>query len=203
MKTNKKKNTKANYKVRHVFRRLHNLKKKYERVKKYYMAPKECQFCSAPLSYEQRSQTFCSKSCSSSAVHTGRPKTWIFTCCNFCHKSLWGSHRLQVKFCNAKCYQADRWRQMVEDIEENGAANDSRTAKKYLLQVRGHQCEECRAKRRKGKRIAIQIHHINGDSEDHRIDNLQLLCSLCHEDTDTYCGKKHRLRIEQHSKHVH
>lgn len=35
----------------------------------------------------------------------------------------------------------------------------------------------------------LQLHHINGDNKDHRLNNLQILCLNCHTQTDNYCGK--------------
>lgn len=190
--------TKSHYKIKHLFRRLHNLKKKHERVKTYYLNPKTCPFCTAPLSYERKHKTFCSRSCAMAMIKTGRPRLWVFTCCNYCHKDLWGPHRLQVKYCSQKCYQADKWRKIVEEIKLVGKANDARTAKKYLLQVKPHKCEDCGRRKFKGENIALQIHHINANPEDHRLKNLQLLCSLCHSATESYCGKKHRLTRGNH-----
>lgn len=40
-----------------------------------------------------------------------------------------------------------------------------------------------------GGRIALEIHHINGDNKDNRIENLQYLCPNCHALTDNYRGK--------------
>ena len=34
--------------------------------------------------------------------------------------------------------------------------------------------------------LRFQVHHTNGDHNDNRIDNLQLLCPNCHTQTDTY-----------------
>jgi 5-methylcytosine-specific restriction endonuclease McrA len=35
----------------------------------------------------------------------------------------------------------------------------------------------------------LQLHHVNGDGTDDRIDNLQLLCPNCHSQTDSYCKR--------------
>ena len=40
-----------------------------------------------------------------------------------------------------------------------------------------------------GEPIPLELHHLNGERTDHRIDNLQLLCPNCHALTDTYRAK--------------
>lgn len=41
-----------------------------------------------------------------------------------------------------------------------------------------------------GKKIKLHIDHINGDSSDNQLKNLQILCPNCHSQTETYCGAK-------------
>ena len=40
-----------------------------------------------------------------------------------------------------------------------------------------------------GRPIPLQLHHINGNPTDNRIENLQVLCPNCHAQTDNYSGK--------------
>lgn len=41
-----------------------------------------------------------------------------------------------------------------------------------------------------GKPLTLQLDHINGISNDNRIENLRILCPNCHSQTPTYSGKK-------------
>ena len=41
-----------------------------------------------------------------------------------------------------------------------------------------------------GKPIVMRLDHINGDSTDHRKENLRMVCPNCDSQLLTYCGKK-------------
>lgn len=56
-----------------------------------------------------------------------------------------------------------------------------------------YKCEKCGNTEWYGKPIPLELHHINGDNTDNRLENLQLLCSNCHAFTDTYGGKNQKL----------
>lgn len=43
-----------------------------------------------------------------------------------------------------------------------------------------------------GKEISLQLDHINGKNNDHRLSNLRFLCPNCHATTDTYAGKNNK-----------
>ena len=40
-----------------------------------------------------------------------------------------------------------------------------------------------------GQKLTLQLDHINGKNNDHRIENLRFLCPNCHSITETYAGK--------------
>lgn len=50
-------------------------------------------------------------------------------------------------------------------------------------------CERCGITEWQGKPLSMQLHHINGDGADNRLENLELLCANCHSQTDTYGGR--------------
>jgi 5-methylcytosine-specific restriction endonuclease McrA len=37
--------------------------------------------------------------------------------------------------------------------------------------------------------IPLALHHLNGDRNDNRLENLQVLCPNCHSQTDTWGGR--------------
>jgi hypothetical protein len=49
-----------------------------------------------------------------------------------------------------------------------------------------NQCDECGLSEWQGKPLSIHIDHINGIRDDHRLENLRMLCPNCHSQTDTY-----------------
>lgn len=65
--------------------------------------------------------------------------------------------------------------------------------KKFLIRsgLKQEVCEICgwAEKRECDGKIPIELHHINGDNSDNRIQNLQILCPNCHALTPTYSGK--------------
>jgi 5-methylcytosine-specific restriction endonuclease McrA len=52
-----------------------------------------------------------------------------------------------------------------------------------------YKCQCCGISEWLDKPISLQLDHINGINNDHRIENLRFLCPNCHSQTDTYAGK--------------
>lgn len=51
-------------------------------------------------------------------------------------------------------------------------------------------CEQCNISDWQGKYIACELDHIDGDSSNHKIENLRILCPNCHSQTSTFRSKK-------------
>ena len=60
----------------------------------------------------------------------------------------------------------------------------------FKLGLKENKCEICGISEWQGKRIECELHHINGNSTDNRLENLQILCPNCHSQTDNFRNRK-------------
>lgn len=66
---------------------------------------------------------------------------------------------------------------------------------KELLKLRPRQCECCKLTKWLDQPIKLEVHHIDGDSTNNALENLQLLCPNCHSYTDSWCKIKQKMQI--------
>jgi 5-methylcytosine-specific restriction endonuclease McrA len=88
-------------------------------------------------------------------------------------------------------------RRNIKSIAEVLGSKSSRWLKKAKLVREGHllrRCLECGILEWRGKPLVVQIDHINGVTNDWRIENLRMLCPNCHSQTPTYGGRNAKRR---------
>ena len=79
-------------------------------------------------------------------------------------------------------------------LERLLAESKSRTSIKRRLLDAGllkNKCDECGLTTWRGRPISIHLDHRNGVRDDHRLENLRMLCPNCHSQTSTF-GVKNR-----------
>ncbi len=64
--------------------------------------------------------------------------------------------------------------------------------KKHLIKEKGHKCQNCDLTHWLNELISLEVHHIDGDSSNNDVNNLQILCPNCHSVTENYRGRKNK-----------
>jgi hypothetical protein len=105
---------------------------------------------------------------------------------NICTKHFLGQgSNLGKNIPNSKIFD------LKDILVENSTYTGTSKIRLRLLKekIKIHMCEECFGQTWTGDDIPLELHHINGVGNDHRLENLQLLCPTCHSKTDHYRGR--------------
>lgn len=88
---------------------------------------------------------------------------------------------------------------LTEDVINNKAYISASRLKDRLIAegIKEHRCEnpECNLSEWHGSPIPLQLHHIDGNKLNNKIENIMLLCPNCHSLTDNWCGKNQKKKI--------
>ena len=55
--------------------------------------------------------------------------------------------------------------------------------------LKENRCEACGIEEWLGAPLSMALHHVNGDGQDNRLENLQMLCPNCHSQTENFAGR--------------
>lgn len=78
-----------------------------------------------------------------------------------------------------------------EALIENSPCKNLGSIKRILINenLKEYKCEICGLTEWMGSPISLELHHINGNNRDNRLENLQWLCPNCHSMTDNFRGR--------------
>lgn len=60
--------------------------------------------------------------------------------------------------------------------------------------IKEEKCEQCGITNWNGKKLSFELEHKDGNSSNHKLENLEILCPNCHSQTPTYRGKNTKQR---------
>ncbi|MFN8375605.1 MAG: HNH endonuclease signature motif containing protein [Anaerolineae bacterium] len=167
-------------------------------IAEYESNPKFCLFCGEKIPCEKRVNKFCSQSCAASYNNRGLNRHGkTIKPVSFCSC---GKPKLpQNKYC-AECIE----KRVFQKVYDTAKLKSDKTRKKLLLEQRGHICEGCGLAEWRGYPIPLDLHHIDGNSDNNAENNLQLLCPNCHALTGTHKrrnknGKRQQQRRQRYA----
>ena len=132
---------------------------------------------------------FCSQSCAATSNNKTHPKrTHIdkHKNCIECDNQL--INKWKNKYCSKKCEIQHKQNLIFQKIENGDITLYYKNYKNYLIHKYGNKCMKCgwhEVNPVTGV-VPIQIEHKDGNSENHNLSNLELLCPNCHSLTPTY-----------------
>jgi hypothetical protein len=85
---------------------------------------------------------------------------------------------------------------LSEIMVENSSYSTNDLKKRIIVEgLLDYVCEKCKNNGNwMGKKLVLQLEHKNGNSKDHRIENICFLCPNCHTQTATYAGRNSSLK---------
>ena len=93
-------------------------------------------------------------------------------------KTIWSDDRVGRKF-------------KKEEVFSSNSSTSTGSIKKIILAEKliEYKCKECGIFEWNEKKISLELDHINGKRNDHRLCNLRFLCPNCHSQTSTFRGR--------------
>ena len=130
--------------------------------------------------------------------------------CLYCNKIIPAGR--SSKFCDRQCDALYKWDKKKEEIIKQGhfdCSKGSITAgetnrnqvKRFLLDRDGHKCSICGLSEWMGKPIPLIADHIDGNTQNHNIDNFRLICGNCDMQLPTYKSRNYSRGREYRKKY--
>lgn len=154
-----------------------------------------CEKCETNHSGEYGSGRFCSKECARAySTMKKRSEINVKIGSSLKGRKLTDDHIAKLKH-SWKKRPTKRPTDIKDILIEHGPFSSKYVKERIIAEgIKSYKCETCNISEYMNKPITLQLHHVNGVHDDHRIENLQILCPNCHSQTENYAGRNRSLR---------
>lgn len=172
---------------------------------------KNCEACKSEFyvpQYRKDSAKFCSVYCQNHVQHD----KYVFDCLS-CGKNVITSpcrRSEKKKYCSLDCREKNREDERTRRKRIKAFSlltrgnNSSRKIRKYVFSLKDKRCEICDYDEFD---FFLDIHHIDGDCTNNEINNLSILCVICHKKVEkgilNFRGKEMAHKKKEHMKEEH
>lgn len=125
------------------------------------------------------------------------------------HKSggahVWIKRRIEKLGIDISHFGGQKWNvgkslYKTDEVFAEGSTRSRETVRRFIIRDKliPYECAFCGNKGEwLGNPMSLELDHINGVHNDHRLENLRFLCPNCHATTDTYCGRNIKVEYEK------